>query len=136
MMVTNRQGSKVDWAGLRREAVRRWKRHGRVTRNGSDSCATVGSAPGPQQFCGADGNLLVEDLPYDHEMIEEILNGTCEPQGPAEVVLPPLLWAKYPQLLDEQFKREHRKACRARLEAKRSALIAQCVIGEIGRAHV
>jgi hypothetical protein len=37
---------------------------------------------------GVDGNLLVEDLPYDHETVQAILNGKFKPAFWAQQLLP------------------------------------------------
>ena len=39
-------------------------------------------------FYGVDGNLLVEDLPYNHDDVEAILNGTTAP-APAGAIMRP-----------------------------------------------
>ena len=39
-------------------------------------------------FYGVDGNLLVEDLPHSHEVVEAILNGTFKPTYWAQQMLP------------------------------------------------
>jgi len=59
-----------------------------------------------------------------HETIEAILNGTFKPRFWAEQLLPPILYAKDPQLADERRKRAHRKAYRAPRGAAASALFA------------
>ena len=69
-------------------------------------------------FYGVDGNLLVEDLPCDHEEVEAILNGTFKAKFRAHQFLPISLYTNYPQMADEKRKRTHRRAYRAKLEAK------------------
>ena len=77
---------------------------------------------------GVDGNLLVEDFTYiSNDMLEEILNGTFANTNWRHGMLLNTLWQKHPQLAEERRKRAHRKAYRAHLEAKCSALIAQGV---------
>jgi len=71
-----------------------------------------------QPFYGIDGNLLVEDLPHPHKVVEAILNGTFKPTYWAQQMLPVHLYSTYPQLGDEYRKRKHRRAYRAKLEAK------------------
>jgi hypothetical protein len=71
-----------------------------------------------QPFYGVDGNLLVEDLPCKVETIEAILNGTWKPEYWAQQFLPTHLFMRFPQLKDERAKRAHRKAYRAKLEAR------------------
>jgi len=52
-------------------------------------------------FYWVDGNLLVEDLPYNHEAVVVILNGTFKARFWARQFLPITLYTKYPQLADE-----------------------------------
>jgi hypothetical protein len=83
---------------------------------------------GPKPFYGVDGNLLIEDLPaYLHEGIEAKLNGTWKPPRPIDGMAIGQMLQEYPRLRGEMEKRRHRRAYRAKLEAKRSALPAQGV---------
>jgi hypothetical protein len=70
-------------------------------------------------FYGVDGNLLVEDLPYNRDDVEAILDGKFKPRVWAHQLLPVHLLGNYPQLADERRKRRHRQEYRAKLEAKR-----------------
>jgi hypothetical protein len=70
-------------------------------------------------FYGVDGNLLVEDLPYNHDDVEAIFNGTFKARFWAHRFLPITLATNCPQLVDEGRKRKHRAEHRAKLEAKR-----------------
>jgi hypothetical protein len=70
-------------------------------------------------FYGVDGNLLVEDLPYNHDDVDAILNGTFKPRFWAHQFLSITLATKYPQLVDERRKCKHRAEYRAKLEANR-----------------
>jgi len=76
----------------------------------------------PNPFFGVDGNLLVEDLEFGHERVEAMMNGTFRPSFFMEFMFPVAVYDRYPQLRDEREKRRHRKAYRARLEAKRHLL--------------
>jgi hypothetical protein len=49
-------------------------------------------------FYGVDGNLLVDDLPHDHAVVEAILDGRFKPTYWAQQMLPDHLFTKYPQL--------------------------------------
>jgi hypothetical protein len=51
---------------------------------------------------GVDGNLLVEDLPYSHDDVEAILNGTFKATFWAHQFSPLALVTNYPQLRDER----------------------------------
>jgi len=64
-------------------------------------------------MCGV-GNLLVEELPFDAETVEAILNGTWKPEYWAQQFLPGL------QLIDERAKRRHRREYHARLHQRLS----------------
>ena len=63
----------------------------------------------PNPFYGIDGNPLVEDLPYSHEVVETILNGTFKPAFFAQQFLPGTLFCNYPQLVEEARKRRGRR---------------------------
>jgi hypothetical protein len=69
-----------------------------------------------EPFYGVDGNLLVEDLPFNDETVEKILNGTFKAEFWAQQFLPITQWTRYPQLADEYRKREHRSAYHAKFE--------------------
>jgi len=74
----------------------------------------------PEPFYGVDGNLLVEELPYDVETVEAILNGTWKPEYWAQQFLPMAIFARFPQLKDERAKRKHRREYHARLRQRSS----------------
>ena len=73
---------------------------------------------------GVDGNLLVEDLEFSRERVEEVLDDRFKRRFNMACMFPWALFKKYPQLGPEQDKRRHRKAYRAHLEAKRHLLSA------------
>jgi hypothetical protein len=70
-------------------------------------------------FYGVDGNLLVDDLPHDHAVVEAILDGRFKPMFWAQQMLPDHLFTKYPQLADEHEKRAHRRVYHAELAVRR-----------------
>jgi len=73
-----------------------------------------------EPFYGVDGNLLVEDLPYNHNDVEALLNGTFKPRFWAHQFLGATLWARYPQLVGEYMKRRHRREYHAKLRQRLS----------------
>jgi hypothetical protein len=73
-------------------------------------------------FYGVDGNLLLEDLPHPHEVVEAILNGALKPTFYAQVFLPSYLMTRYPQPADERAKRKHRREYHARLRQRSSPI--------------
>jgi hypothetical protein len=86
---------------------------------------------GPKPFYGVDGDLLIEDLPaYLHEDFEAKRNGAWKPPRPIDGMAIGKMLQEYPQLRGEMEKRRHRRAYREHLEKKRSALLAQGVIGK------
>jgi hypothetical protein len=62
---------------------------------------------------------LVEHLPYSHEVVETILNGTFKPAFFTQQFLPGIMFSNYPQLLEEARKRQGSKADQAGEDANK-----------------
>lgn len=75
---------------------------------------------------GVDGDLLIADSLWHPDVVDRILNG--EPaQAWVQGFAAWALLRDYPQLQAEYVKRQHRKAYRAKLQARRAELQAQMV---------
>ena len=82
-----------------------------------------------EPFYGVDGNLLVEDLPYNHNYVEALLTGTFKPRFWAHQFLGATLWARYPQLVGEYMKRRRVPRQTA------SAVVREGAVGSAGSSR-